>query len=348
MEKKILSLEKHIKFLYEELEMKENEIDGFKQSSDDAKDSCRRMSTSRKNDLEDIDDLKKLVEEQKVKIFCLRKHRDEILDRHEKVIDDYEREFKAKENDIKHYQEVCLKQNNEISDDKEEISTKSLEIEELGKLLKKEKELKVYSNSISEELKIAGLKMEKTKLEQENLELKTKVEKLKESKKAHADEYLKLDEIFVNMKNEVKKLNQRLNRIEGKKKCSLKWNCNRLFCTFDHSFLYRKVNLKTSDHFKCDGRGKMCSRNCQLKEHEEICRPRALQVFLASGEASSCLSMTPLRPNIASGSPSTLSKLSFVSLTPTISKPVSPKQPLLRPGIKDLDCRFTISWCIIT
>ena len=270
MEKKILSLEKHIEFLYEELEMKENEIDEFKKSSDDAKDSCRRMSTSRKNDLEDIDDLKKLVEEQKVKIFCLRKHRDEILDRHEKVIDDYEREFKAKENDIKHYQEVCLKQNKEISDDKEEISTKSLEIEELGKLLKKEKELKVYSNSISEELKIAGLKMEKTKLEQENLELKTKVEKLKESKKAYEDEYLKLDEIFVNMKNEVKKLNQRLNRIEGKKKCSLKWNCNRLFCTFDHSFLYRKVNLKTSDHFKCDGRGKMCSRNCQLKEHEEI------------------------------------------------------------------------------
>ena len=52
---------------------------------------------------------------------------------------------------------------------------------------------------------------------------------------------------------------------------------------------------------------------------ELACRPRALQVFLASGEASSCL-----------------------------SKPVSPKHPLLRPGIKDLDCRFTISWCIIT
>ena len=35
--------------------------------------------------------------------------------------------------------------------------------------------------------------------------MKTEVEK--ESKKVHADQYLKVDEIFVKMKNEVKSLN---------------------------------------------------------------------------------------------------------------------------------------------
>ena len=50
------------------------------------------------------------------------------------------------------------------SDDRGKNSTKSFEIEELGKLLEKEKKLKVHSNSISEEFNIASLKMEKSNL----------------------------------------------------------------------------------------------------------------------------------------------------------------------------------------
>ena len=89
MERKILNLEQHVEFLYDELENKEKEIDELKKSLDDASDSCRQMSASRKDDLNDIVDFKKVVKEQTEKIFCLRKHRDEILDRHENVIDDY-------------------------------------------------------------------------------------------------------------------------------------------------------------------------------------------------------------------------------------------------------------------
>ena len=86
--------------MWNELENKEKEIDKFKKSLDDASDSCRQMSASRRDDHNDIVDFKKVVKEQTEKIFCLRKHRDEILDRHENVIDDYEAEFTAKENDI--------------------------------------------------------------------------------------------------------------------------------------------------------------------------------------------------------------------------------------------------------
>ena len=62
------------------------------------------MSEAHDRDKEDIDDLKKINEEQRVKIMCLRKHRNEILDRHENQVDEYEKEFKAKEEDIKHLQ----------------------------------------------------------------------------------------------------------------------------------------------------------------------------------------------------------------------------------------------------
>ena len=84
MERKVLSLEKHVEFLYEELEMKEREIDNLKKSLDDTKEIHRQKSTSAKSDQDDIVELKQVVEEQRIKIFCLRKHRDEILDRHEK------------------------------------------------------------------------------------------------------------------------------------------------------------------------------------------------------------------------------------------------------------------------
>ena len=103
MERKIRNLEQHVEFLYEELENKEQEIDILKKTLDEAQDKCRQKSTSAKCDQDEIEELKKVTEEQRIKIFCLRKHRDEILDRHEKVVDDYEVEFKAKENDIKIY-----------------------------------------------------------------------------------------------------------------------------------------------------------------------------------------------------------------------------------------------------
>ena len=106
MERKIKNLEDHVRFLYDELESKECEVDDLKKSLHYANDMCKRKSANNDKDQEDIAELKTIVEEQKVKISCLRKHRDEIFDRHEKVIDDYENEFKAKEEDIKRLQDA--------------------------------------------------------------------------------------------------------------------------------------------------------------------------------------------------------------------------------------------------
>ena len=78
---------RHIQFLYDELESKETEKDDLKRSLDKAHDLCRIRSVSKSNNDEDILQLRNLVEEQKVKISCLRKHRSEILDRHEGTYD---------------------------------------------------------------------------------------------------------------------------------------------------------------------------------------------------------------------------------------------------------------------
>ena len=50
---------------------------------------------------DDISEMKKLIEKEQIKISCLRKLRNDILKRHENTIDDYEKELKEKEADIK-------------------------------------------------------------------------------------------------------------------------------------------------------------------------------------------------------------------------------------------------------
>ena len=50
--------------------------------------------------------MKKLIEKEQIKISCLRKLRNDILKRHENTIDDYEKELKEKEADIKWLQEI--------------------------------------------------------------------------------------------------------------------------------------------------------------------------------------------------------------------------------------------------
>ena len=75
MERKILSLEDHIKYLYDELEAKESEIDDLKNDLTDAKDKCKRISAAYDSVKEDMDNFKTISGDQKVKIMCLRKHR---------------------------------------------------------------------------------------------------------------------------------------------------------------------------------------------------------------------------------------------------------------------------------
>ena len=79
MEWKIKGLEDHVKYLYDVIEDKETEIDNLKQAFNVVNDKCKRLSAGKSSDDEAIYDLKKENEEQSVKIKCLRKHRDEIL-----------------------------------------------------------------------------------------------------------------------------------------------------------------------------------------------------------------------------------------------------------------------------
>jgi hypothetical protein len=98
-------LEQHVTFLYDELEMKEVEIDNIKELLDDANKKFRLKVASYSHDKDDLSELQNVVDQQKIKISCLRKNRNEINDRHEKMVDDYEDEFKLKEAEIKGLQE---------------------------------------------------------------------------------------------------------------------------------------------------------------------------------------------------------------------------------------------------
>ena len=288
MESKMNSLKEHISFLYSELENKEQEIDNLKKSLDDANDKCRRKTTSINSDQHDILELKNIVEEQKVKILCLRKHRNEILDRHEKVIDDYELEFKSKENDIRMLQEDSKHQRNEINDLKEELSAKHLEIAKQREGIQK-MESKT-SSSLSEEIKIANLEIKNAKLEKENEVLESKVEQFKEIGKKKTMYFAKMEEISDAMKNDLENLKSRITELskkQKKEKCNLEWRCNRIFCNLDHTYLFRKINpqkipsdanlsKKTSSEtpgnkmFKCDECSLKVSRKSQLSVHKRL------------------------------------------------------------------------------
>ena len=124
MERKIKGLEDHVKYLYDIIEDKETEIDKLKQAFNVVNDKCKRLSADKSSDDEAIDDLKKENEEQRIKIKCLRKHRDEILNRHEITVDDYEREFKFKEQEFKGLQDILKQMKIKIDDLKQEIVEK--------------------------------------------------------------------------------------------------------------------------------------------------------------------------------------------------------------------------------
>ena len=122
--------------MYDELEKKEEEIDNLKNKLDEAIDKARQKAATHLKDQDDISELKNVIEEQKIKIMCLRKHRDDILNRHENTIDDYEKEFKEKEVDIKRLPEIMNEQKKDIKDLTEECFDKSQKIIEQEAIIK--------------------------------------------------------------------------------------------------------------------------------------------------------------------------------------------------------------------
>ena len=178
MERKILDLEQYVTFLYDELEKKEVEIDKLKEQLDEAGNKAKKKAMEHSNDREDLVEMKKLVEEQQIKISCLREHRNDILNRRENAVDDYEKEFKEKEADIKRLQEVMNDQRKLIKDVTEKCDEKSQKIDQLDGLIKK-LQLNSSKSSLSKELNIAKNETEKETL---NLEIKSLSEKLSKSK----------------------------------------------------------------------------------------------------------------------------------------------------------------------
>ena len=280
MERKIQNQEEHIRFLYDELESKETEIDDLKKSLDKANEFCRLRSMHKSNYEDEIADLKKLVEEQKVKIMCLRKHRNEILDRHEKMVDDYEVEFKAKEIDVKNLQEASQLLKQKISDQEEELDTKLLEIAELRKVSEK-MNVKSSSNSLSVEMETASLREENERLKNEIEQMKKKDDQARIMKKKRALYLSKLDNASTTMKDELESLKcslKELAKVEKQARCPFKWSCNRLFCNLDHTFLYRKLNelksakstSKPAAEFSCEMCGLKVGRQSQLDVHTRL------------------------------------------------------------------------------
>ena len=91
-------------------------------------------------------------------------------------MDDYEKEFKEKEADIKRLQEVMNDQRKLIKDVTEECDEKSQKIVQLDGLIKK-LQLNSSKSSLSKELNIAKNETEKEAL---NLEIKKSVRKIKQ------------------------------------------------------------------------------------------------------------------------------------------------------------------------
>ena len=227
MERKIQSLEDHIKYLYDEFEAKECEIDNLKNTLNDVKDRCKRMSEAHDRDKEDIDDLKMINEEQRVKITCLRKRRNEILDRHENQVDEYEKEFKAKEEDIKHLQEISKRMKIDMEDLQQEIVDKDEKLKQ-----KEEISLKLSNSSLFDELSNAQSENRKTQLEAkiEILEKKVKNAEIQKMKRTNMMSKLKsLHDQNQESLLELQKKVEILSKTKPMEKCSFGSNCWRKF-----------------------------------------------------------------------------------------------------------------------
>ena len=283
MERKIKSLENHISFLYDELEAKECELDDLKKTLDDVKDMCKKKSAHRDKDNEDIVELKNIVEEQRVKITCLRKHREEILDRHEKLIDDYENEFKAKEDDIRCLQNSSKQMKQQISDLNEELSEKDVRFIELqDKITSKEK----ISEAIQSTQTSLFDEIVRADSEQINVELQTEVDVLKKEIVKSKIQAQKRSAMLQNLEflqslNQEKllKLEETIRLCVKRKlipKCKYGVFCKRKFCKFDHSFVFRKVN-KPASEISCFECGQNMKTNENLKDHMKLKHEPAIQ-----------------------------------------------------------------------
>ena len=151
----------------------------------------------------------------------------------------------------------------------------------------RKKDIKNTSNSLSDELNLANLAMEKKKMENENKLLQSKIRKHESSKAEHSKYISKMEEMSCTMKDELSRLKSSLNKLIKKKddqsQCKLEWKCNRIFCNLDHTYLFRKINnskmsssqsekTKSPEEsiFECDLCHLKVSRKSQLEIHVKL------------------------------------------------------------------------------
>ena len=207
--------------MYDELENKEKEIDEMKdtiKSLKNKKDSkcqnqCSRMEEVLKyaeKNKTDAFSVKEIAESQKVKISCLRGHRNLV---------------EVKE---------------QLSDKVDELDLKSKEIELLVAENKK-KDLGTSSKSLQDEIDFAAFENNKIELETKVKSLKGKLNVLSESQKEKFALFEKIEELSKQRESQVEYLENHLKSKQPKKiRCVYKWKGKRWFCKFDHSYLRKK------------------------------------------------------------------------------------------------------------
>ena len=144
---------------------------------------------------------------------------------------------------------VILKECN--GDLKDEISAKTEEIENIKELLGKnqERSLKSSSSSLSEELDLVSLK---NTIQEQNQKMNCLEATLKIKDKNKEEKIIllkRLEEHSNATIEELDKLKEKIQKLENKNPdCRYGIRCKRLFCKFNHRYVFTKVNRR---NFKC-------------------------------------------------------------------------------------------------
>ena len=216
---------------------------------------------------EKLEALKDIAGSQKEKIFCLRNHRNELFNKIDKLNDEHENELKKRDETVAILQEENSTLKMRMSDYQEEITVLNVKLEQLGTSKSCNQELV----SIDDELKQANDDLEKEALAEENKILKDQVINLEKNKNKRMVLLKQLEDLSKVREDQVENLKKTVTDMKTKTRCRYKWKCRRIFCTFDHSYLHRKIlknvtTVKLERFCEASGKGFSCEN---IEEHQQ-------------------------------------------------------------------------------
>jgi hypothetical protein len=103
---------------------------------------------------------------------------------------------------------------------------------------KKADELKSSSGSLADELEFAYMK---EKHENEMKVMNIKMERIESRESKRTIHLKKLKELADKRHHELDKLKDSIKQLKKKQRCPYEWKCDRIFCSLDHTYLYRKL-----------------------------------------------------------------------------------------------------------